>query len=79
MDIDRSGFDTEDQIDAARELVVSTQFGSVTLLQRKMRIGFAKAIRIMGELERRGVVGGANHVGGHPVLHQSTPSQMEER
>ena len=54
---DSDGGDTDEMLPKAIEVVVESQMASTTLLQRKLKLGYARAARIVDELEERGIVG----------------------
>ena len=70
-------FDGDELLPAAVDVILETKQASVSMLQRRLKLGYARAARIMDEMEERGVVGPSQ--GAKPRQVLMTAEQLMER
>ena len=68
--------ENDEMFDAACETVIEAGQASTSLLQRKLKLGYARAARIMDQMERAGIVGA--YEGSKPRQVKITPEQWIE-
>lgn len=76
-DISVDGISTDEFFNEAAKIVVRTEQGSISVLQRRLRVGYARAARLIDELEQAGIVGPFDGSKARQVL--ITPEELHER
>ena len=71
--------DEDPLLDRAIEIVVQTQTASVSLLQRRLRVGYTRAGRLIDMLERRGIISGYEGSKPRRVLARGAPARVRDR
>ncbi|MBX4210667.1 DNA translocase FtsK [Candidatus Parcubacteria bacterium] len=75
---DEDGGDDDELYEEAREIVMSAGKASTSYLQRKLRVGYARAARLIDMLEERGVVSGGSGAKPREVIDQASDSQSTD-
>ncbi|MDP8239755.1 MAG: DNA translocase FtsK [Candidatus Hatepunaea meridiana] len=75
-DVDPSRTGTDEYFEEAAKIVVRTEQGSVSVLQRRLRVGYARAARLIDELEQAGIVGPFDGSKARQVM--VTPEELQE-
>jgi len=76
--LDDEGGDDDDMYDEARRIVMEAGKASTSYIQRKLRVGYSRAARLMDLLEERGVIGPADGSKPRSVIGGSAPSDTAE-
>ncbi len=73
-----AALDRDELFEKAKKIVIQYQQGSISLLQRKLRIGYARAARLIDELEEEGIVGPGQGSKARDVLVSTLENDMNE-